>query len=169
LEPARRGVYPSAVHLSFNPSGLAENGQIFQKNPSKKRQENDSDPSADLAGCGQILTKSTGILDPIQKQDGTYWLGQSTGNAFFLFGVCCVDQGIARENYDTDDSAYAAWQHNAPAMPRILAQSQLDYPPGTNPGTSKFHRGQGSQRSARQHSVLAGGRVWNRTRLTTNQ
>ncbi|HEV8605947.1 MAG TPA: hypothetical protein VGQ99_11300, partial [Tepidisphaeraceae bacterium] len=28
-------------------------------------------------------------------------------------GVCCIDQGSSKENYDPENPSYAAWQHYA--------------------------------------------------------
>lgn len=41
------------------------------------------------------------------------WLIDPDGRRFFSFGVCCVDQGPARDSYQMENPAYAAWQHYA--------------------------------------------------------
>jgi hypothetical protein len=47
----------------------------------------------------------------IRKQGGAEWLVNPAGTRFFSLGVCCVDQGTARESYQPDHPSYAAWQH----------------------------------------------------------
>jgi hypothetical protein len=49
----------------------------------------------------------------IQKQGQTAWLVKPNGERFFSFGVCCVNQGASREEFDPSNPAYAAWQHYA--------------------------------------------------------
>ena len=47
----------------------------------------------------------------IQQQGGTSWLVKPNGERFFSFGVCCVNQGASKEEWDPANPAYAAWQH----------------------------------------------------------
>ena len=44
-----------------------------------------------------------------------WWLVSPTGEAFFSLGVCCITQGLPREEYDPDNPGYAAWRHYADA------------------------------------------------------
>lgn len=39
------------------------------------------------------------------------WLADPAGNPFFSLGACVLTQGTAREAYDPENPAYAAWQH----------------------------------------------------------
>lgn len=47
----------------------------------------------------------------IQQHRGVDWLVDPAGQRAFSLGVCCVDQGIARENYRPERPGYAAWSH----------------------------------------------------------
>jgi hypothetical protein len=47
----------------------------------------------------------------IRRHGGSQWLTTPDGNPFFSLGVCCVDQGIARENYTQEKPGYAAWRY----------------------------------------------------------
>jgi hypothetical protein len=47
----------------------------------------------------------------IQEQEGTAWLVRPTGGRFFSLGVCCVERGASRTNYNPRNPGYAAWQH----------------------------------------------------------
>ena len=49
----------------------------------------------------------------IQQKDETAWLVRPGGERFFSLGVCCVNQGASRAEFDTANPAYAAWQHYA--------------------------------------------------------
>ena len=71
----------------------------------------DSNPVLEQSWASSI--QQTGLVHlakpfSIQQQNGINWLVNPTGARFFSFGVCCVDQGIAREKYKMDDPAYAA-------------------------------------------------------------
>jgi hypothetical protein len=46
----------------------------------------------------------------IARNDSGWWLVSPTGQPFFSAGVCCVSQGLSRENFDPDNPGYAAWQ-----------------------------------------------------------
>src|SRR5215471_11516923 len=47
----------------------------------------------------------------IQQQDKKTWLVKPNGEKFFSLGVCCVNQGALREEFDSANPGYAAWQH----------------------------------------------------------
>src|SRR5262245_22570381 len=49
----------------------------------------------------------------IQHQDGTAWLVRPNGERFFSLGVCCVNQGASRTEFDSANPGYAAWQYYA--------------------------------------------------------
>ncbi len=49
----------------------------------------------------------------IQQRQGIYWLTRPTGEHFFSFGVCCVDQGVSRKDFNPHNPGFAAWQHYA--------------------------------------------------------
>jgi hypothetical protein len=47
----------------------------------------------------------------IQEQQGTSWLIKPNGKRFFSLGVCVVDQGASRNNYNPTNPGYAAFQN----------------------------------------------------------
>src|SRR5215471_2405412 len=47
----------------------------------------------------------------IKQQDQMFWLVRPNGERFFSFGVCCVNQGTSRAEWDLANPSYAAWQH----------------------------------------------------------
>ena len=47
----------------------------------------------------------------IRRHAGADWLVRPDGTRFFSLGVCCVDQGTAREKYDPEKPGYAAWRY----------------------------------------------------------
>jgi hypothetical protein len=47
----------------------------------------------------------------IQQDHGITWLVKPNGQRFFSFGVCCVNVGASRKEFNPDNPAYAAWQH----------------------------------------------------------
>jgi hypothetical protein len=47
----------------------------------------------------------------IQQRDGISWLTKPNGEGFFSVGVCVVNQGASRENFNPTNPAYAAFQH----------------------------------------------------------
>src|SRR5687767_2956568 len=47
----------------------------------------------------------------IQHRDGITWLVRPNGERFFSLGVCCVDMGVSRREFNPGNPAYAAWQH----------------------------------------------------------
>src|SRR5688572_19991470 len=49
----------------------------------------------------------------IQQEDDAAWLVRPNGKRFFSLGVCCVDQGASRKDFNSSNPAYAAWQHYA--------------------------------------------------------
>jgi hypothetical protein len=69
----------------------------------------------------------------IQQRGQTYWLVKPTENDSFPSGVCCVNQGASRDEFDSSNPGYAAWQHysdsNLWALPRLRA---------SNPGASRL-------------------------------
>src|SRR5437762_838946 len=54
---------------------------------------------------------STGFT--IQQQGQAAWLVRPNGELFFSLGVCCVSQGASRNEFDSANPGYAAWQHYA--------------------------------------------------------
>ena len=49
----------------------------------------------------------------IQQRDGVSWLTKPNGERFFSLGVCCVNQGASREQFNSMNPGYAAFQHYA--------------------------------------------------------
>jgi hypothetical protein len=49
----------------------------------------------------------------IEQRGGDAWLVRPGGERFFSFGVCCVNQGIARDEFNPANPGYAAWRHYA--------------------------------------------------------
>src|SRR2546429_933848 len=49
----------------------------------------------------------------IRQQGETAWLVRPNGERFFSLGVCCVNQGASRQEFDPANPGYAAWQHYA--------------------------------------------------------
>jgi len=49
----------------------------------------------------------------IRQQGEAAWLVWPNGERFFSLGVCCVNQGASRKEFDPSNPAYAAWQHYA--------------------------------------------------------
>jgi hypothetical protein len=47
----------------------------------------------------------------IQQRDGITWLNRPDGGRFFSLGVCCVNQGASREEFNPANPGYAAFQH----------------------------------------------------------
>src|SRR5437762_1955926 len=56
---------------------------------------------------------STNAPFSIQQQAETAWLVRPNGERFFSLGVCCVSQGASRNEFDSANPGYAAWQHYA--------------------------------------------------------
>ena len=56
---------------------------------------------------------STGAGFSIQQQGDKAWLVRPNGKRFVSFGVCCVNQGASRQEFDPANPAYGAWQHYA--------------------------------------------------------
>ena len=52
----------------------------------------------------------------LTNEVGRSWLVPAGGRPFFSLGVCVVNQGIGREQYDPENPGYAAWQHYPTAM-----------------------------------------------------
>jgi hypothetical protein len=59
------------------------------------------------------LIVPTEVPFSIQPRQGVAWLVRPDGTRFFSLGVCCVDQGTAREEYTPEKPGYASWQHYA--------------------------------------------------------
>jgi hypothetical protein len=49
----------------------------------------------------------------LARLDGVWWLVDPAGKPFFSLGVCVVNQGITRDQYDPAKPGYAAWRHHA--------------------------------------------------------
>ena len=65
---------------------------------------------------GRSVAAAEGSPTPpfsIQAQHETAWLVRPNGERFFSFGVCCVNQGASRKEFDSVNPGYAAWQHYA--------------------------------------------------------
>ena len=60
----------------------------------------------------------------IQRQGETAWLVRPNGERFFSLGVCVVNQGASRSEFDPANPAYAAWQHYADS--NAWARATLD-------------------------------------------
>ena len=61
--------------------------------------------AADLGRAGIAL----GFL--LVRDGETAWLVRPNGERFFSLGVCCVNQGASRKEFDSANPGYAAWQH----------------------------------------------------------
>jgi hypothetical protein len=66
-------------------------------------------------GVGRLVAVAEGhFLNPpfsIQQQAQTAWLVRPNGESFFSLGICCVNQGVARKDFDPANPGYAGWQH----------------------------------------------------------
>jgi hypothetical protein len=60
----------------------------------------------------------------IRQEEGAWWLVSPQGQRFFSLGVCCVDQGYSRKEYDPENPGYAAWQHYGDAQCWATATSK---------------------------------------------
>ncbi len=49
----------------------------------------------------------------IQPRGQNFWLIKPNGERFFSLGVCCVNQGVSRAEFNPANPGYAAWQHYA--------------------------------------------------------
>jgi len=58
-------------------------------------------------------TSAAGKPFSIQRQDGNFWLVKPNGERFFSLGVCVVNMGISRAEFDPNNPGYAAWRHYA--------------------------------------------------------
>jgi hypothetical protein len=67
------------------------------------------------AGVSSSSSKTSPAGTPfsIQRQDGNFWLVRPNGERFFSLGVCVVDMGASRAEFDPDNPGYSAWQHYA--------------------------------------------------------
>jgi hypothetical protein len=70
-----------------------------------------------VLGIGQSVAAAEGPgLNPpfsIEQQDQISWLVRPNGERFFSIGVCCVNQGASRKEFDPANPGYAGWQHYA--------------------------------------------------------
>ena len=66
-------------------------------------------------GVGRLVAVAEGLsLNPpfsIQRQAQAAWLVRPNGERFFSLGICCVNQGVARKDFDPANPGYAGWQH----------------------------------------------------------
>src|SRR5687767_13346619 len=64
-------------------------------------------------GRSVVVAKGSSAAPPfsIQQRDQTSWFVKPDGEPFFSFGVCCVNQGASRTEFDAANPGYAAWQH----------------------------------------------------------
>lgn len=58
--------------------------------------------------CGEA---STNAPFSIQQRGGNSWLIKPGGAPFFSLGICCVNQGASREQFDSTNPGYAAFEH----------------------------------------------------------
>lgn len=49
----------------------------------------------------------------VLQRDGFWWLAGPDGRPFFSRGVCCVNPGLSRTDYDPQNPAYAYWRQFA--------------------------------------------------------
>ena len=64
-------------------------------------------------GRSTAVAQDISIVPPfsIQQRDQNAWLVRPNGVPFFSFGVCCVNQGASRTEFDVANPGYAAWRH----------------------------------------------------------
>src|SRR5439155_6739553 len=67
------------------------------------------------SGGSLALPKSSLAGKPfsIQQQGEGAWLVRPNGERFFSFGVCVVNMGASRKEFDASNPGYAAWQRYA--------------------------------------------------------
>lgn len=90
----------------------------FHPSPSHRRQRPDF-ATVVLLGLilipgGQFAEANEAAPRPafsIQKAARASWLVGPDGRRFCSLGVCCVDQGTAREKHDPSKPGYAAWRY----------------------------------------------------------
>jgi hypothetical protein len=46
----------------------------------------------------------------IRQEEPGWWLVSPKGQPFFSLGICCVNQGLSRKEFDSENPGYAAWQ-----------------------------------------------------------
>lgn len=70
---------------------------------------------ASLLASGLLTGAAEGPNAPfsVQQHEGSFWLTRPDGNRFFSLGVCVVNQGESREQFNTTNPGYAAFQHYA--------------------------------------------------------
>jgi hypothetical protein len=69
-----------------------------------------------VGGGRAIAAAESGSRPPafsIQERDQTAWLVRPNGQPFFSLGVCCVNQGASREEFNSANPGYAAWRYYA--------------------------------------------------------
>ena len=69
-----------------------------------------------VLGIGRsVAAEGPGANPPfsIERQDRVSWLVRPNGERFFSFGVCCVNQGASRNEFDPANPGYAARRHYA--------------------------------------------------------
>src|SRR5262245_17159226 len=73
------------------------------------------DPGILSAANAQTTNASLGVGRPFsfRQEDDRLWLIRPDGKRFFSLGICCVNQGASRAEFDAANPAYAAWQHYA--------------------------------------------------------
>jgi len=67
--------------------------------------------SATVVSGAEALSTNLGFS--IQQQGETAWLVRPNGQQFFSLGVCVVNQGASRKEFNPANPGYAAWQHYA--------------------------------------------------------
>jgi hypothetical protein len=99
-----RRLSPLTIPLGLA-AGLILSGIIPHESHAQKLSPQPSDssqPARGMPGATRFKLR--------QGQDG-WWLATPEGTPFFSLGVCCVDQGIERKNYDPENPSYAAWRY----------------------------------------------------------
>jgi len=67
-----------------------------------------------LAARGATLDDPSAVKRfSIQRHDGIDWLVRPNGERFFSLGVCVVNVGATRAEFDPNNPGYAAWRHYA--------------------------------------------------------
>src|SRR2546426_56510 len=75
----------------------------------------DATAADDASGVSASSLEISGAGKPfsIQRQDGNFWLVKPNGERFFSLGVCVVNMGASRAEFDPNNPGYAAWQNYA--------------------------------------------------------
>jgi hypothetical protein len=64
-----------------------------------------------LAASQLLLAQASGEAIPafsLTKSHGAHWLRSPSGTPFFSLGICCVDQGVPTNKFDSRNPAYVA-------------------------------------------------------------